>query len=123
MAISRSRLSWVALAVLVVAGILFSGEHASAISCEDDVIGLVTKCKEFVKKEGPIVKPSEDCCAVVKKANVPCVCSLVTKQIEDLISMEKVFYVAKSCGKKVSPGTKCGSKSFDFFQVFQLFYY
>ncbi|XP_021677382.2 uncharacterized protein LOC110662651 [Hevea brasiliensis] len=106
---SRSRLSWVALAVLVVAGILISGEQASAISCQKDVIGLATKCKDFVEKEGPIVKPSKDCCAVVKKANVPCVCSLVTKQIEDLISMEKVFYVAKTCGKKVSPGTKCGS--------------
>ncbi|KAJ9139750.1 hypothetical protein P3X46_030454 [Hevea brasiliensis] len=109
---SRSRLSWVALAVLVVAGILISGEQASAISCQKDVIGLATKCKDFVEKEGPIVKPSKDCCAVVKKANVPCVCSLVTKQIEDLISMEKVFYVAKTCGKKVSPGTKCGSMSF-----------
>ncbi|KDP22141.1 hypothetical protein JCGZ_25972 [Jatropha curcas] len=107
MAISRSCL---ALAMLVVAGILaFSGERAWAVNCDNDIIGLATKCKKFVAKEGAIEKPSNDCCAVVKKANVPCLCSHVTKQIEDLISMEKVFYVAKSCGKKVAHGTKCGS--------------
>ncbi|CAL9018539.1 unnamed protein product [Prunus brigantina] len=26
--------------------------------------------------------------------------------------MEKVGFVARSCGKKVAPGTKCGSKDF-----------
>ncbi|BBH02298.1 Bifunctional inhibitor/lipid-transfer protein/seed storage 2S albumin superfamily protein, partial [Prunus dulcis] len=67
------------------------------------------QCAEYVRKLGPEVDPSPACCAVVKKANVKCVCKLVAKEIEDLIDME-VGFVARSCGKKVSPGTKCGSK-------------
>ncbi|EEF48946.1 protein LIM3 [Ricinus communis] len=98
-----------ALAVLLIAGMLISGELVSAINCDNDLIGLASKCQKYVVKQGSSAKPSPECCKVVKNVNVPCVCSHVTKQIEDLISMKKVFDVAKSCGKKVTPGTKCGS--------------
>ncbi|XP_065864529.1 uncharacterized protein [Euphorbia lathyris] len=104
-----SRLSWLAMAMLIAAGMLISCEKSWGLSCENDVLGLVTQCKNYVVKEGTMMKPSEDCCAMVKKANVPCICSLVTPQIESMISMEKVVYVAKSCGKDLASGTKCGS--------------
>ncbi|KAL6284470.1 hypothetical protein ACE6H2_015399 [Prunus campanulata] len=57
------------------------------------------------------VDRSPACYAVVKKANVTCVCKLVSKEIEDLIDMEKVGFVAPSCDKKVAPGTKCGTEA------------
>ncbi|KAJ4845971.1 hypothetical protein Tsubulata_000775 [Turnera subulata] len=101
-----------ALAMLIIAGVLLvSGQHVSGKSCNTNinVSDLITKCEKYVGKQGPPAKPSHDCCVVVRKANVPCLCSLVTKDIENFISMEKVAYVTKSCGKKIPPGTKCGS--------------
>ncbi|WCJ36837.1 Bifunctional inhibitor/lipid-transfer protein/seed storage 2S albumin superfamily protein [Euphorbia peplus] len=105
----KSSISFVGMLIIVALTLLISSEKTWGLSCENDVVGLVTQCKNYVVKEGTMLKPSEDCCAVVKKANVPCVCSLVTQQIESFISMAKVVYVAKSCGKDVPSGTKCGS--------------
>ena len=53
---------------------------------------------------------SHVCCAVIKIVDVPCVCGFVSKQIEGAIDMRKVVNVARSCGKKVAPGTRCGIK-------------
>ncbi|CAL9018521.1 unnamed protein product [Prunus brigantina] len=80
------------------------------VSSIEILIQSITIDLEYVKKSGPEVDLSPACCAVVKKANVKCVCKLVSNEIEDLIDMEKVGFVARSCGKKVAPGTKCGSK-------------
>lgn len=96
-----------------------SNHQAMAQSCEVNVLGLVSQCEKYVRKSGPKSKPSWECCAVVKVVNVPCVCKLVTKEIEDAIDMDKVVYVARSCGKKVAPGTKCGSK-LTFFFIYKL---
>lgn len=79
-------------------------------SCEGDVLGLVSQCEKYVRRSGPEVKPSWGCCAVVKTVDVACVCKLVNKDIEQVIDMQKVVYVARSCGKTVAPGTNCGSK-------------
>lgn len=98
-------------AILMFAGILISGnEQVMGKSCEDDVLGLVSQCEKYVRRSGPQVKPSWGCCEVVKTVDVPCVCNLVNKDIEKVIDMAKVVYVARSCGKTVAPGTKCGSK-------------
>jgi hypothetical protein len=37
---------------------------------------------------------------------------MVTDFIESLVSMEKVVYVARACGREVKSGFKCGSKCF-----------
>jgi hypothetical protein len=113
-----AKIDWFSLAILTVAGILLtisssgSGEEVMIMgkSCEGDVLGLVSQCEKYVRKSGPKIKPSWGCCAVMKNADVPCVCSLVNKEIEQVIDMEKVVYVARCCGKTISPGTKCGSK-------------
>ncbi|KAK6923458.1 Bifunctional inhibitor/plant lipid transfer protein/seed storage helical domain [Dillenia turbinata] len=99
------------LALMLVVGImiLFEGRNQVFADCEGDVQNLIAKCKSFVLKPGPKVKPSEDCCAVVKKVDVPCVCKYVTPPIELIVSMEKVVYVARTCGVQVPPGMKCGS--------------
>nr|DAD42569.1 TPA_asm: hypothetical protein HUJ06_000799 [Nelumbo nucifera] len=98
-----------ALAVLLVAGILISGHQVSAQGCEGDLEGLVEQCEQFVQKQGPQVPPSQACCDVVKKANISCVCQHITKEVEQMISIDKVFYVAKYCGNPIPQGTQCGS--------------
>ncbi|KAK6911070.1 Bifunctional inhibitor/plant lipid transfer protein/seed storage helical domain [Dillenia turbinata] len=100
-----------AWALMVVVGImiLFVGSSQVSADCEADVRDLVAKCRSFVLKPGPNVPPSEECCAVAKEADIPCVCSIVTPPIELIISMEKVVYVARTCGVDVPPGLQCGS--------------
>lgn len=121
MEISCLKIYCLALAMLVFAEIIISSNHqAMAQSCEVNVLGLVSKCKKYVRKSGPKSKPSWQCCAVVKIVDVPCVCKLVTKEIEDAIDMDKVVYVARSCGKKVAPGAKCGSKLTFFIFIYKL---
>ncbi|KAB1225567.1 hypothetical protein CJ030_MR1G002476 [Morella rubra] len=105
MAVSSPKIFYLALALtMAFAGTLVSGERRTlAQSCGDtDVAGLVSQCETYVSKSGPKVKPSKECCAVVNAVNVPCVCKLVSKQIEGLINMEKVVFVARSCGKEVA---------------------
>ncbi|KAH9790059.1 AAI domain-containing protein [Citrus sinensis] len=108
-----SRIYFMLVAIFTVAGVFqFSGQVSGAQHCgmNTNVLGqLVSQCEKYVLKSGPKIRPSPGCCAVVKKVDVPCVCKFVTKQIEEIISIEKMVYVARSCGIKISAGTKCGS--------------
>ncbi|KAF8398309.1 hypothetical protein HHK36_017236 [Tetracentron sinense] len=99
----------IALAVLVVAGIVISGGRVSAQGCQGDLQGLISQCSQYVQKSGAKTPPSQPCCTVVKAVNIPCVCQYITKQVEQIISMEKVVYVAQYCGKTIPHGMKCGS--------------
>lgn len=116
MAVCSPSFRCLALAIMMIAGILtISSNHmhvsaAKTPNCGKGVGDLVSKCSEYVMKSGPKRKPLPACCEVVNSVNVPCVCSLVNKDIEKVIDMEKVVYVAGCCGKKLAPGTKCGSK-------------
>ncbi|KAI3994013.1 hypothetical protein MKX01_003026 [Papaver californicum] len=60
-------------------------------------------------KTGPKIPPSQGCCGVIQKADIPCVCQHITPEIEQVISVEKVIYVAQFCHKDLPRGTKCGS--------------
>jgi hypothetical protein len=99
-----------ALAMLMVAIILISGSHEVSAQCQASVPALISQCSKFVQKAGPKIPPSADCCAVVKGIDIPCVCNLITKAIENIISFEKVVYVGRTCGLTIKSGTKCGSK-------------
>jgi hypothetical protein len=99
-----------ALAMLMVAIILISGSHEVSAQCQASVPALISQCSKFVQKVGPKIPPSADCCAVVKGIDIPCVCNLITKAIENIISFEKVVYVGRTCGLTIKSGTKCGSK-------------
>ncbi|GAV88274.1 LTP_2 domain-containing protein [Cephalotus follicularis] len=111
MAISSPKFHCLALAIVMISGLklISSNQEVFAQSCHTDVLGVITQCGKYVAKSGPDVYPSPECCSLVQSLDIPCVCKLLTNQIQDLISMEKVVYVARSCGKAVSPGTKCGS--------------
>jgi hypothetical protein len=104
-----------ALAMLMVAIILISGNHEVSAQCQASVPALISQCSKFVQKAGPKIPPSADCCAVVKGIDIPCVCNLITKAIENIISFEKVVYVGRTCGLTIKSGTKCGSKYKFFF--------
>lgn len=98
------------LAIVVIVGTLMFGNVPVSAQCGGSIPQLVAQCSQFVKKDGPKIPPSPGCCSVMKAADIPCVCGLVTPDIEKLISMEKVVYVARTCGVTVNPGTKCGSE-------------
>ncbi|CAL5381708.1 unnamed protein product [Camellia sinensis] len=100
----------VGLMVLVVATRMWNKGGVVVVSgqCQGDLPGLMAQCPKYVGRTGPQVEPSKECCDVVKTADVACVCKYITKEIEQIISMEKVVFVAQSCGKPLAHGSKCG---------------
>ncbi|KAI3857927.1 hypothetical protein MKW98_011193 [Papaver atlanticum] len=83
----------------------------SADGCDADIQGLVSQCAPFVFKAAPKTPPTQGCCDVIQKADIPCVCRYITPEIEQVVSIEKVIYVAQFCHKDLPRGTKCGSVS------------
>ncbi|XAR54419.1 hypothetical protein NMG60_11029535 [Bertholletia excelsa] len=103
--ICKARLVMLVVAVVVV-GISSRGARGQ---CQGDLPGLMAECPRYVGKAGPEVVPSRECCNVVRSVDVECACQYITKEVEQIISMEKVVFVAKSCGKPLPHGSKCGS--------------
>uniref|UniRef100_A0A2N9EMX6 Bifunctional inhibitor/plant lipid transfer protein/seed storage helical domain-containing protein n=1 Tax=Fagus sylvatica TaxID=28930 RepID=A0A2N9EMX6_FAGSY len=66
-----------ALAMLMVAIILISGNHEVSAYCEASAPALISQCSKSVQKAGPKIPPSADCCAVVKGIDIYCVCELI----------------------------------------------
>ncbi|ERN05098.1 hypothetical protein AMTR_s00053p00148710 [Amborella trichopoda] len=95
------------LMVLVMA--MFESGTAGT-GCQNDLQALMTSCLPYVTKTGPQIPPSAACCSAVVVANMPCVCNYVTKEVEALIDIQKVIFVAQSCKRPLPSGTKCGSK-------------
>ncbi|KAJ8748803.1 hypothetical protein K2173_011359 [Erythroxylum novogranatense] len=77
-------------------------------ACQADLNRLASQCASFVRKQGPVVDPSQACCGVVKSVDVPCVCKLITKEAERFIDLGKVAHVLDFCGKPLH-GMKCGT--------------
>ncbi|XP_021726055.1 uncharacterized protein LOC110693224 [Chenopodium quinoa] len=77
--------------------------------CNGDLQGLITQCAVFVQKPGPPMDPSSACCNVLKNIDVACMCTHITSQVEQLISMPKAMHCLQSCGKSMAHGSKCGS--------------
>ncbi|PIA48266.1 hypothetical protein AQUCO_01400686v1 [Aquilegia coerulea] len=104
-----SNKSCLVLATIFMVGILISSQQVSSQECGGALQGLMNNCAPFVGKMGPQTDPSQACCDAVKAADVPCVCQHLPPGIELIVSLEKVVYVAKFCGKTLPGGTKCGS--------------
>ncbi|XP_054797609.1 uncharacterized protein LOC129302746 [Prosopis cineraria] len=100
-----------ALTFCVVIGIIMLCNFycASAQCGGTPIADLISQCSQFVQPSGPKVNPSPACCTAMKGADIPCLCKLVTKEVEKMVSMEKVVYVARTCGKDVPAGMQCGS--------------
>lgn len=83
----------------------------SAAGCVQDAEDMKRECKQFeLFPANPKLPPSAACCAVWKRADVPCLCKYVNKEVEKVWCMEKVVYVANYCKRPFQPGYKCGSK-------------
>ncbi|WCJ36838.1 Bifunctional inhibitor/lipid-transfer protein/seed storage 2S albumin superfamily protein [Euphorbia peplus] len=105
----------------IVGTLILSDQNVSADQCVPKMAPLVKKCAKFVRKNGPknppdgsccdALKAVEDCCVAQHKddAHVPCSCKYVRREIEAIVSMEKVVYVARTCGLKIDSQAKCGS--------------
>ncbi|GJM92846.1 hypothetical protein PR202_ga09350 [Eleusine coracana subsp. coracana] len=75
-----------------------------------DLKDLISNCQQYVQfPADPKIPPSQACCAVIQRANIPCLCSKVTPPIEGIICMDKVVYVANYCKRPLQPGSNCGS--------------
>ncbi|ONK63316.1 uncharacterized protein A4U43_C07F13750 [Asparagus officinalis] len=86
------------------------GAFARAEQCEDQIEDLVSKCGQYVQWIASRPEDaSRDCCAVVKRADVKCVCDHVTEEVEMAIDMDKAVAVAAKCGRPIPPGTQCGA--------------
>lgn len=114
-------------AIFLVAGILTLSNIGVSAQCEGSIPGLISQCQQYVSKSGQKEPPSAGCCAVVKKVDIQCICRLVTKEVEQIVSMEKVVYVARTCGLTISKGMKCGSmwpisSSFSFPALYFLYF-
>ncbi|XVF47292.1 hypothetical protein PTKIN_Ptkin03bG0098200 [Pterospermum kingtungense] len=108
MAFANFRL--LSVAILMIAATLGFRDHGVSGQCEASIPSLISQCLEYVKVSGPEVAPSQDCCNVITHVDIACLCKLVTPDVEKLVSMEKVVFVGRSCGLKIQPGMKCGSK-------------
>ncbi|WCJ36839.1 Bifunctional inhibitor/lipid-transfer protein/seed storage 2S albumin superfamily protein [Euphorbia peplus] len=102
------------IATFLMIGALILSDQIVSADCKDEktqkqIALLTSKCGEFIKKEGPKTLPSKQCCDALKGSDDHATCSCVTKEVEAMISMEKVVYIARKCGKHVPAGTKCGS--------------
>ncbi|KAL2329192.1 hypothetical protein Fmac_022619 [Flemingia macrophylla] len=94
--------------MLVVVGCLVYNTKEVSGQCGGSVTDIISECSQFVQKTGPVVRPSPGCCVELRKLDVPCACKLVTKEVENLVSISKVFFVARSCGLNLPPGMQCG---------------
>nr|XP_020194000.1 uncharacterized protein LOC109779790 [Aegilops tauschii subsp. strangulata] len=82
----------------------------TAEDCVVDLKGIIRECKSYVMfPASPKITPASACCSVVQKVNAPCMCSKVTKEIEKVVCMDKVVYVADYCKNPLKPGSDCGS--------------
>ncbi|KAF8050196.1 hypothetical protein N665_2028s0003 [Sinapis alba] len=83
---------------------------ATAQLCGANLSGLMNECLRYVSNAGPKSPPvSRSCCALIPPVDVPCACRYVSRDVTNYIDMDKVVYVARSCGKKIPSGYKCGS--------------
>ncbi|GMH15729.1 hypothetical protein Nepgr_017570 [Nepenthes gracilis] len=97
------------LALCVAAGI-YDGVLLVRGDCASQIAALSAQCARYVQKTGPSEPPSTECCNAINATDMPCVCSHVTKEVEQMISMEKVVYCAATCGKPFPHGSKCGNQ-------------
>ncbi|KAL6616224.1 hypothetical protein ACP70R_038494 [Stipagrostis hirtigluma subsp. patula] len=78
--------------------------------CNQDLQDLIANCQDYIKFPAePKITPSEACCAVVQRVNIPCLCAKVTPAVQTFVCMDKVVFVASYCKRPLQPGSKCGS--------------
>lgn len=111
--INKNRMAAMFMVVAALA-VICGGKRQCAMAdaaCDQQVQGLYNNCNSYVTKGTPQTSPSAACCKAVKATTFDCACSYVTPFTEILVDVNKVIYVAETCGIAVPHGKKCGSKS------------
>lgn len=110
------------LVILAIALFMIGSDNvhvAKAQVCGANLSGLMNECQRYVSNAGPNSQPpSRSCCALIRPIDVPCACRYVSRDVTNYIDMDKVVYVARSCGKKIPSGYKCGSKYLSCFSYY-----
>ncbi|XP_022728745.1 uncharacterized protein LOC111284298 [Durio zibethinus] len=109
MASATTSFRFLTMAILMIVGTLVFRDHRVSAQCETSIPSLISQCSKYVQKSGPEEPPSQSCCNVVTHLDIPCICKYVTPKVEEIVSVEKVMFVARSCGLTLTPGMKCGS--------------
>ncbi|CAL4996178.1 unnamed protein product [Urochloa decumbens] len=76
--------------------------------CYDDKLLVMDKCEKNLKIRGDYIRPGHECCNAVRGSDIVCVCGKISLEEEAKISIAKVIYVARDCGKPIPAGNKCG---------------
>ncbi|PIA48268.1 hypothetical protein AQUCO_01400688v1 [Aquilegia coerulea] len=97
------------VAIAMVGFFISNNQVLGQPGCSGDFGLLVEPCWNFVSKQGPMVRPSQECCSSVRSVNVGCVCKYMTDKDERVLSMQKIVYVAGFCGRPLAHGSRCGS--------------
>ncbi|RWR86974.1 protease inhibitor/seed storage/lipid transfer family protein [Cinnamomum micranthum f. kanehirae] len=106
-----SKVGTLLVVIIALAGIsLPSNCVVAAKECRVKLDALISQCAKFIQIPGPPVEPSELCCEVIQDADMPCLCTMITKEIEKFLSVKKIAYIANSCKRPFKSGAKCGSK-------------
>ncbi|CAL5353942.1 unnamed protein product [Camellia sinensis] len=93
--------------LLMIVGMMNSGGVWAEVGCLDDVEAL-DQCMEYFNNRDPESPPSQACCVAVRAADIPCVCQFATPKALDVVSVAKVAFVARACGRPLPHGFKCG---------------
>ncbi|KNA07696.1 hypothetical protein SOVF_169470 [Spinacia oleracea] len=107
--ISKNNHVLVLVIILGLIGAYYGNIKVGNGQCNGDLQGLITQCAVFVQKPGPIMNPSPTCCNVLRIIDVACMCTHITPQVEQLISMPKAMHSLQFCGKPMPHGSRCGS--------------
>ncbi|WVZ01279.1 hypothetical protein V8G54_027348 [Vigna mungo] len=91
------------LVILGMIGVIVFWSDVVVGQCAD-IKGLIKQCGVYVEKSGPLINPSRTCCEEIKNADVECVCKNLTKPILQNIDIQKLHYVADSCGRPINCG-------------------
>ena len=78
-------------------------EHAGAVN-------TMRMCTCTCKRGRPWRIHQKHVAEKVRTVDIPCVCQRLSKEIEQIVDMDKVFHLASFCGRPLAHGTKCGSK-------------
>ncbi|CAL5192980.1 unnamed protein product [Lathyrus oleraceus] len=80
------------------------------ITAAADPTLMLPKCTKYIKRFGPKIPPSKQCCAAMKMVDISCFCRNPPIKFETIFSMSRFVYAATTCACKTPPpGTKCGS--------------
>ncbi|PKI62992.1 uncharacterized protein LOC116192681 [Punica granatum] len=77
--------------------------------CQGDPQALAEQCGPYVQRDGPKTDPSQGCCDAIKAADIACICQNIPGDVEQMLDMENLVYVAGFCGKPLDHGSHCGS--------------